>query len=59
MDRTSDYIKALRDNTPHRDYDIVMCVLRTNRTDTYSAIKKYTFCERGIASQVFKFWIIF
>jgi hypothetical protein len=34
-----------------------MCVLRTNRTDTYSAIKKYTFCDRGIASQVFTFLI--
>ncbi|XP_046635666.1 piwi-like protein Siwi isoform X2 [Daphnia pulicaria] len=52
MDRTSDYINALRDNIPNRYYDIVMCVLRTNRTDTYSAIKKYTFCDRGIASQV-------
>jgi aubergine-like protein len=57
MDRTSDYINALRDNTPNRYYDIVMCVLRTNRTDTYSAIKKYTFCDRGIASQVFTFLI--
>ncbi|EFX83177.1 Aubergine/Piwi-like protein copy E [Daphnia pulex] len=51
-EQTSEYINAMRDNVSHRDYDIVMCVLRTNRTDTYSAIKKYTFCERGIPSQV-------
>jgi aubergine-like protein len=45
MDRTSDYINALRDNTPNRYYDIVMCVLRTNRTNTYSAIKNTPFAK--------------
>ena len=51
-DRINDYIRILKDHVSKIDYDIVMCLLQKNDEKTYAAIKKFTFCEWGIPSQV-------
>ncbi|KAI9556445.1 Aubergine/Piwi-like protein copy E [Daphnia sinensis] len=44
-DRTTHYIEALREHVANRQYNIVLCVLRTQRNDTYNAIKRETLCK--------------
>ena len=51
-DRNNNYANALENELSNHHYDIVMCVLRSNRADTYKVIKNITFCRLGIASQV-------
>jgi hypothetical protein len=52
MDRTSNYVDAIRSECSKRDFSLVFCVLRSARADTYSSIKKLTCAEFGIPSQV-------
>lgn len=55
-DRTTHYIDGLRDQVANGQYNIVLCVLRAHRNDTYNAIKRETLCkDASIISQVFFF----
>ena len=51
-DRTSNYVDSMRDECRRLEYNMVMAVMRATRADTYSAIKKLTYHECGIPSQV-------
>ncbi|XP_045030836.1 piwi-like protein Siwi isoform X2 [Daphnia magna] len=52
-DRTTHYIDGLRDQVANGQYNIVLCVLRSHRNDTYNAIKRETLCkDASIISQV-------
>jgi len=51
-DRTSNYVDSMRDECRRAEYNMVMAVLRASRADTYSSIKKLTYHECGIPSQV-------
>lgn len=51
-DRTSNYVDAIRSELSRKDFSLVFCVLRAARADTYSSIKKLTYAEFGIPSQV-------
>ena len=50
-DRTNNYVDTLRGACNQREYNMIMCVLRSSRLDTYSAIKKLTVSDFGIPSQ--------
>lgn len=50
----NNYVEKLEDELSQKDYSMVMCVLRNNRTDVYNVIKKLTLSSYGISSQVFK-----
>jgi aubergine-like protein len=52
MDRTSNYVEAIRAECSRKEYSLVFCVLRAARADTYASIKKMTISEFGIPSQV-------
>lgn len=52
MDRTSNYVEAIRTECSRREYSLIFCVLRNARADTYASIKKMTISEFGIPSQV-------
>jgi len=52
QDRTSNYVDSLRHACDQREFNIVMCVMRAARADTYSAVKKLTCSEYGVPSQV-------
>ena len=52
QDRTSNYVDSMRDECRRLEYNMVMAVMRAARADTYSAIKKLTYHECGIPSQV-------
>jgi aubergine-like protein len=57
MDRTSNYVDAIRSECSKREFSLIFCVLRNARADTYSSIKKLTCAEFGIPSQVsLVFW---
>ena len=58
MDRTSNYVEAIRAECSRKEYSLVFCVLRAARADTYASIKKMTISEFGIPSQVLnKFFV--
>ena len=52
QDRTSNYVDSMRNECRRLEYNMVMAVMRAARADTYSAIKKLTYHECGIPSQV-------
>ncbi|XP_046643892.1 piwi-like protein Siwi [Daphnia pulicaria] len=52
MDRTSNYVDAIRNECRQKGFSLIFCVLRSARADTYSSIKKLTCAEFGIPSQV-------
>ena len=52
MDRTSNYVEAIRAECSRQNYSLIFCVLRAARADTYASIKKMTISEFGIPSQV-------
>jgi len=52
MDRTSNYVEAIRAECSRKEYSLIFCVLRAARADTYASIKKMTISEFGIPSQV-------
>ncbi|EFX88764.1 Piwi/Aubergine-like protein [Daphnia pulex] len=51
MDRTSNYVDAIRNECRQKGFSLIFCVLRSARADTYSSIKKLTCAEFGIPSQ--------
>lgn len=51
-DRTNNYVDSLRNTCGQREFNMIMCVMRAPRLDTYSAIKKLTVSDYGIPSQV-------
>lgn len=51
-DRTNNYLEMIDSELSLTDYNMVMCVMRSNRKDTYAAIKKKVYCQIGIPSQV-------
>lgn len=52
MDRTSNYVEAIRAECGRKQFSLIFCVLRAARADTYASIKKMTISEFGIPSQV-------
>ncbi|XP_014469139.1 PREDICTED: piwi-like protein 1 isoform X2 [Dinoponera quadriceps] len=50
-DRNENYLQEIRKNFNH-DYELVVAVFPTNRTDRYSALKRLCCVENPIASQV-------
>ena len=52
QDRTSNYVDYMREAFRLLEYNMVMAVLRAARADTYASIKKLTYHESGIPSQV-------
>lgn len=58
MDRTSNYVEAIRGECNRKEYSLILCVLRAARNDTYASIKKMTISEFGIPSQVILFKIL-
>jgi hypothetical protein len=42
MDRTSNYVDAIRNECRQKGFSLIFCVLRSARADTYSSIKKLT-----------------
>lgn len=69
MDRTNNYLDAIESNDGCLDFNMVMCVLRAQRKDTYAAIKKKLCVQQGVSSQVsicshtsylcFGIWLVF
>ncbi|XP_057373968.1 piwi-like protein Siwi [Daphnia carinata] len=52
-ERATHYVEGLREQVANRQYNIVLCVLRSHRNDTYNAIKRETLCkDANIISQV-------
>lgn len=51
-DRTNNYLESIDNECRRMDYNMVMCVMRSNRKDTYAAIKKKVYCQMGVPSQV-------
>ena len=51
-DRSSDYTNRIREECSRMNYNMIMVVMRSQRADTYGAIKKLTCADIGIPSQV-------
>ena len=51
-DRSTEYTNRIREECGRMNANIVMAVMRSQRADTYGAIKKLTCSDLGIPSQV-------
>ena len=58
-DRSSDYTNRIREECSRMNYNMIMVVMRSQRADTYGAIKKLTCSDIGIPSQVRVFFVCF
>lgn len=51
-DRTNNYLEHIDDESRRKEYNMIMCVMRSQRKDTYAAIKRKVYCNMGVPSQV-------